>query len=382
MDDHHKPTLSNLCEDVLLMISDILQLQRSEGETPLKNLATVNRRLRDVFNPSLFKSLCINRPVSQLCITPLIYHYGNTLKVDMFGSMWWWCSGSYVSSKDALELFACVQKMEHVKKLEVTMMKRSLDMFVSAFEEVDNARRFLLPGVETLVVTSAAAFLASHCPNLNKLVVEDAPSCSIETYIDVPSRLVPLHPQLSGGQRTCIQLTHLDTTANWSAEELAALMPVFPRLQSLHMRSDAFCYRASIATIVQLLGCGLRDLQTLRLNRISNLDMGFRAIWKRSVQSCVTEAQRKELWLQTEARRVEAENNVVRLAFTNIGRLKECWLGDQRVARRLITCSNHAKPSWLWERRREEFDNCAPGTEWANCRAEKESVIACSEVCM
>ena len=382
MDNQPKPTLSSLCEDALLMISDFLSLQCSEGGTPIKVLSSVNRRFRDIYSPILFRSLYINRPLSQLSITPLVYRYAKSLKIDMFGSMWWWCSGRYVASKDALELFACTQQMRQLKRLEVTMMKRNLDVFVSAFEEVEDAQTFLLPGVQTLVVTSAAAFLASHCPDLKHLIVEDAPSCMIETYVDVPTRLTPLHPQLVGGQWTFPQLTHFDTTANWSTEEIAALVPSFPRLQHLHMRSDAFCYRASIAAIMQLLGCSLMDLKTLKLNKVGNLDVGFRAVWKRSITACATEAQRRVLWLQNEAHRVEAENNVARLAFTSIERLKECWLGDKRVARRSAGCNDKAGLSWVWERRREDIDVCAQQSEWANYRTEKEAVVVCSEVCM
>ncbi|KAF1363567.1 hypothetical protein EJ07DRAFT_101954 [Lizonia empirigonia] len=295
--------------------------------------------------------------------------------------MWWWCSGAYVSSKDALELFACVQRMWQLKKLEVTMMKRNLDMFLGAFDEVQDASTFLLPGIETLVVTSAAAFLASHCPDLKKLIIEDGPSCMIETYIDIPTRLVPLHPQLIGGQWTYLQLTHIDATANWSAGEIAALVPSFPRLQHLHMRSDAFCYRASIPTIMQLLGCSLRDLKALRLNKVGNLDVGFRAVWKRSITACTTKEQRRALWLQNESHRVEAENNVARLAFTRIECLRECWLGDKRVARRSAGCNGKVNLSWIWERRREDLDDCIQSSEWATYRAEKEAVVVFSEVC-
>jgi hypothetical protein len=375
--DDHRHTLTNLCEDVLLLISDCLCLHCSDGENPLKALSSVNRRLRDVFSPVLFKSLYINRPLSQLGSAPNVFQHAKTLRIDMFGSMWWWCSGKYVSSNDALELFACMQEMKHLKRLEVTMMKRNLDVFTSAFEEIEDSQTFLLPGIDTLVVTSAAAFLASHCPDLKHLVVEDGPSCMIETYFDVSTRLLPLHPRLVNSQCVYTRLTHFDTTANWSAAEIAALVPCFPSLQHLHMRSDAFCYRASIATIMQLLGEGLRDLKTLRLNKVGNLDMGFRAVWKRSITACSTESQRRVLWLQNEAHRVDAENDVARLAFTSIERLKECWLGDKRVARR----SGHNDLRWIWERKREDIDVCTNQSEWANFRAEKEAVVVCNEVC-
>ncbi|KAF9691433.1 hypothetical protein EKO04_010675 [Ascochyta lentis] len=374
-------TLTDLCEDVLLMISDLLYLHCSDGATPIKDLSRVNRRLRSIFSPCLFKSLYINRPLSQLSRTPLIYQYAKTLKIDMFGSMWWWCAGAYVSSKDALDLFTCVRRMPKLKRLEVTMMKRNLDMFLCTFEEVEDAQTLMLPGVETLVVTSAAAFLASHCPDLKNLIVEDAPSCMMETYVDVPTRLMPLHPQLVGGRWTYPQLTHFDTTANWSAIEIATLVPSLPRLQQLHMRSDAFCYRASIDTIMKLLGCGLRDLQTLKLSKVGHLDMGFRAVWKRNVTACTSQEQRRIMWAKNEARRVEAENKVARLAFQRIQLLKEVWLGDKRVARRSAGCDSKVGLSWIWERRKEPFDDCIRGSEWAKYRMEKESVVVCSEVC-
>jgi hypothetical protein len=362
------------------MISDFLGLLRPKGEAPVKSLSSVNRRLREILSPVLFRSLYINRPLSQLSRTPLTYEYASSLKIDMFGSMWWWCSGSYVSSTDALELFANTQRMSKLRRLEVSMMKRNLDIFVSAFEEVDDVQTFLLPGIETLVVTSAAAFFASHCPDLKRLIVEDAPSCMIETYIDIPTRLMPLQHNLVGTRLT--QLTHFETSANWSAGEIAALVPCFPRLQYLHMRSDAFCYRASTATILELLGHNLKQLRVLKLNKVGSLpDMGYRALWKRSITACATEAQRRVLWAQNEARRVEAENNVVRLAFTHIETLHECWLGEERIARRAVGCDAIDSLSWVWQRSRENVDVYSQQSEWAAFGVEKEAAVVCREVC-
>jgi hypothetical protein len=362
------------------MIGDSLGLLRCKGEAPVKNLSSVNRRLRKILSPVLFRSLYINRPLSQLSSAPLAHEHASSLKIDMFGSMWWWCSGSYVSSTDALELFASTQRMSKLRRLEVLMMKRNLDVFVSAFEEVDDVQTFLLPGIETLIVTSAAAFLASHCPDLKRLIVEDAPSCMIETYIDIPTRLMPLHPKLVGTHLT--QLMHFETSANWSAEEIAALVPSFPRLHYLHMRSDAFCYRASTATIMELLGHSLKQLRILKLNKVGSLpDMGYRALWKRSITACATETQRRVLWAQNEARRVEAENNVARLAFTRIETLHECWLGGERIARRAVGCEAIDSLSWVWQRNREDVDVCSQQSEWAAFRAEKEEAVICSEIC-
>ena len=380
MDVHSKTTLTTLCEDVLFMIGDSLGLVRSKGEAPVKSLSSVNRRLREIFSPVLFRSLYINRPLSQLSSTPLAYEHASSLKIDMFGSMWWWCSGSYVSSTDALELFASTKRMSKLRRLEVSMMKRNLDVFVSAFEEVDDVQTFLLPGIETLVVTSAAAFFASHCPDLKRLIVEDAPSCMIETYINIPTRLMPLQPKLVGTLLT--QLTHFETSANWSAGEIATLVPYFPRLQYLHMRSDAFCYRASIATIMELLGHSLKHLRILKLNKVGSLpDMGYRALWKRSITACATEAQRRVLWAHNEACRVEAENNVARLAFTRIETLHECWLGEERIARRVVGSDATDSLSWVWQRSREDVDVCSQQSEWAAFRAEKEAAVICSEIC-
>lgn len=360
------------------MISDCLSLSCSDGEAPVKALSSAHRKLRDVFSPILLKSLYINRPLSQLSSPPSIYQYATTFKIDMFGSMWWWCSGSYVSSKDALELFSCTQQMRRLKRLEVSMMKRNLDMFACAFEDIEDPQMFLLPGVETLVVTSAAAFLASHCPDLKQLIIEDAPSCMVESYMDIPTRLLPLHPRLVAFP----SLTLFETSASWSAEEVSTLALVLPRLQHLRMRSDAFCYRASIATIMRLLGYKLKELKTLKLNKVGNLDMGFRAVWKRSITACANEAQRRILWAQNESRRVEAENNVARLAFSSIQGLQECWLGDERVARRSAGCNRQGSSlSWVWERKREDIDVCTQQSEWASYRAEKEEAVSCSETC-
>lgn len=202
----------------------------------------------------------------------------------------------------------------------------------------------------------------------------------LETYIDIPARLLPLHPKFVGSQRIFPHLTRFDTTAKWSSEEIVSLVPLFPHLRHLHMRSDAFCYHASVANIMQLLGRHLQDLETLKLNKVGNLDMGFRAVWKRSITACSTEAERRVLWLRNEAHRVYAENNVVRLAFLCIERLDECWLGDKRVARRESGSGSSDDLSWIWERKKEDIEVCTNRSEWGDYRAEKEAVVVCSEV--
>ena len=148
------------------------------------------------------------------------------------------------------------------------------------------------------------------------------------------------------------------------------------------MRSDAFCYRASIATIMELLGHSLKHLRVLKLNKVGSLpDMGYRALWKRSITACATEAQRRVLWAHNEACRVEAENNVARLAFTRIETLHECWLGEERIARRVVGSDATDSLSWVWQRSREDVDVCSQQSEWAAFRAEKEAAVICSEIC-
>jgi hypothetical protein len=201
----------------------------------------------------------------------------------------------------------------------------------------------------------------------------------LEAYTDISSRLHPRHPHLSLSGAVHPHLTHFDTSATWSEAELCALVVLFPRLRHLCMRSEAFCYRASVPCIAAVLG-RVEELRSLRLVKIGCLDMGYRAVWKRSVQSCRDARQRRVLWLQNEARRVEAENEVVRLVFGCCGGLRECWLGEKRVARRLP--SEGGRVRWLWERMKEDTEGCFQGLEWAGYRKEKEAVVLSSEVCM
>ena len=294
----------------------------------------------------------------------------------MFGSLWWWCSGVYVNGLDAVDLFHFIHRLRCLRTLEVSMMSRSMDIFATAFKEEGNTDIFTLPRVENIVVTSTAAFLARHCPSLKSLVIRDESDCMVEPYISLQHRFSP--PQLQYGENTFLieTLTCFDATATFSAPELLFLATSFPSLTHLTMRSETYCYRASIPNIVSLLSSSLKHLKTLELSKISNLDMGYRSVWKRAIQECKTVEQRKVLWEENERSRVEAENRVARLAFGGMGGLKEVRLGENRVALRLLL-DGEEKARWMWEREREDVDS---SVTWAGLRDEKESVVVKREI--
>ncbi|KAF2125557.1 hypothetical protein P153DRAFT_299770 [Dothidotthia symphoricarpi CBS 119687] len=284
--------------------------------------------------------------------------------------MWWWCSGAYVCSADALALFRLIHTLKRVKTLEVMMMRRSVDMFTTAVASTppQESSVFLMPRVEKLVVTSDAAFLVSQCPNLRDLVIDDRTNCLVGPYCSLPTRLEPLLPNLPSPA-----LTHFDATAHWSVDEVRFLVLRFPALKYLRMRSDTYCYRASISAITSLLGTGLPHLKTLKLVKVGNLDTGYQSVWRRRMKGCSDAVYRKMLWRENEERRVEAENMVVRLAFGEIKGLGECWVGEGRVARRMDA------EAWMWERRREDAAECGWDDPWASM-AENEGVVVRREM--
>jgi hypothetical protein len=362
----HPPLkLSDLCEDVILLICSHLRFMQTEDSITLKNLSLTSRQFRLILSPLLFKTLHINKPISQLPAPPKEAQHARTFNVDMFGSLWWWCSGSYTSSTDA------------VATLELSMMSRSVDIFIAAFTSPleSNHAIFTLPNITSLVVTSSAAFLVNYCPNLRKMTIQDGGDCLLETYNDLSKRLSPL---CLGPQISKPSLTSFDATATWSTSELSSLIESFPKLQHLRMRSDTYCYRASTASIIEILATGLEDLTTLHLVKSGNLGMGYQSIWKRRIQSCSNAEYRQMLWRENERLRVEVENNVAREAFGKIGSLRECWVGEKRVARRLV--EEHDGVKWLWERTKENDDRGEESFGLEKFRLEKENVVVQSEI--
>jgi hypothetical protein len=377
---HHSLTLSDLCEDVILLVSDQLQHMRTEQENPHLNLSCVNKRMRHILAPRLFRNLSINKPVSQLTPTPFLSHYARALKIDMFGSLWWWCSGSYTSSSDAVDMFACIRGLKELRRLEISMMRRSIDIFTAAFEKEDGAKVFTLDHVEELVVTSSAAFLTNHCPNLKSLVVKDDESeCLLDTYTDLSRRLAPLHSDLF---KQTPRLTSFDATAIWSLNELSSLVSLFPDLEHLRMRSDTYCYRASTPSIIKVLGASLKRLKTLKLVKTGSLGMGYQSVWKRRIQSCSNVEYRRMLWRENERLKVCVENQIVRDAFQEITSLRECWLSEMRVARKCDGCAKGGDGvRWMWERKSEDTENCAMASRMSMAyRKEKEAVIVGREM--
>jgi hypothetical protein len=371
-------SLTDLCEDVILLICDHLDHTRAENETPLKQLSLVNHHFHDILVPVLWKTILINRPISQLVTSSHRMKHARTFKIDMFGSLWWWCSGSYTSSSDALDLFRCIRSLPNLKTLEISMMKRSIDIFTAAFADptINDRSIFVLNEIENLIVTSSAAFLVNHCPHLKSLTIRDGSDCLLETYTDLSSRLAPLHPSLPNPTPT---LTHFDATAIWSASELTYLTTSFPHLQYLRLRSDTYTYRASTPTILSILSTSLTNLRTLHLIKSGSLGMGYQSVWKRRIQACSNAEYRQMLWRENERLRVRVENVIVKEAFGKMKMLRECWLGEKRVARR---CRDGGKGvRWMWERKSEDVEDCVMGGgRIAALRMEKESVVVGCEI--
>jgi hypothetical protein len=376
-----KLTLPDLCDDVLLLICSHLDHRTSPCGCPWKSLSLTNRRLHALLAPELFKTLHINAPIKSKQQDTLTRHHAHTLKVNMFGSLWWWCSGVYVNDTDALDLFHFIHRLGNLKTLEVSMMGRSMDIFETAFkkEDEENTWVFMLPGLEKLVVSSSASFLARQCVNLKSLVVRDESDCMVEPYTDLEHRFSPPRLEYGGSSFRNDTLTRFDATAMWSAEEVKFVTITFPRLTHLVMRSETYCYRASIPTIMTLLSSRLTHLKTLELGKISNLDMGYRSVWKRAITECKTSKKRRDLWRENERCRVASENLVARLAFEGMAGLREISVGEKRVARRLPLVQRYGEENarWMWEREREDVD-CEMA--WASLREEKEGVVVRSEV--
>jgi hypothetical protein len=373
-----KPSLSltSLCEDVILIICDYLLHTRTDSSTPLKDLSLVNHYFHTLLRPLLFKTIHINKPISQLPPLPLSAYHARTFKIDMFGSLWWWCSGSYTSHSDALDIFTCISRLTNLHTLHVSMMKRSIDMFTCAFSLPHSPSMFLLPQVENLIVTSSAAFLVAHCPNLRSAILkDDTDECLLEPYTALPKRLTPLHPHLILPGSF---LTHFNATATWTALELANLTTHFPHLTFLRMRSDTYCYHTSFAHVIDILAQNLKDLKTLHLVKSGYLGMGYQALlWKRRIQACGDDEYRRLMWRQNEALRVQVENEVVRTAFGAIGELRECWVGETRVARK---CDGEGC-GWMWERKCEEGQDWGVGSVALDkFRREKEDVVVSCEM--
>ncbi|KAI8933212.1 hypothetical protein NX059_009847 [Plenodomus lindquistii] len=391
---HHPPkkhttTLADLCDDVLLIICSHLSHTLSN---PLKTLSLVNHRLSLILRPHLFKTLHISSPLSHLCKTlpPLPLTHAHTLKLDMFGSLWWWCSGLYVSARDAIDIFTFIHGLPNLKTLEISMLGRSLDLFESAFStaaEDNDPSLFMLPNVEHLHLTPSASFLVRHCPNLRTLVIRDASSCTIEPYIPLPDLLLPSRPVFPPCTQTLslptTTLQSLSPTLTWSTPELNFLVSTFPHLRTLSMTTPLHTYRAPIHSILTTLS-HLPHLHTLHLNRIHKLDVGYRSVWKRRVQECRTKEERIKLWEGDERARVGAENEVVRGAMRVCKALRVVWVGAERVARRLDKGEEGEGVRWMWERRREDAEGEGEGVSavWARFRVEKEGVVRAWEVGM
>ncbi|KAF1848073.1 uncharacterized protein K460DRAFT_393245 [Cucurbitaria berberidis CBS 394.84] len=390
-------TFSDLNNDVLLLIYEHLdkgtgksdkpiqslsfaERRLRERTTPIKSLICTNRHLRDLFAPYAFKNLHMWLPLKELPDLPRFQYNAQKLRIDI-----------YAWSHD-VELF---KFMHSLQKLRFLHIHTHVNCRISAFSDPDiDHQVFLLPSMETLIVSNCAASLAGHCPNLKDLIIKP-PRCHEPTAdVELKCRLMAEHLHPSSGLST--KLTSFEVTSKWPASEVQYLTATFPHLQHLCIKTDSgifsrrhFSLPSDVlcaSDITKLLGDGLKDLRTLRLSSMPILDPENHRKPNWLDVPDQSEGTRKGLWQEHETRRVEAENSIARSAFGNIERLVELWVGKKRVARRLPaeeSCDGEDDVvKWMWSRSEKDMRKCGLGSLEAKFKAERGAVVIRSEMGM
>ncbi|KAF2179819.1 hypothetical protein K469DRAFT_715913 [Zopfia rhizophila CBS 207.26] len=357
-------TLSDLNDDVLRDICDHLIIWAQSQPTgscakkraPLKALSLVDRRLRALVAPQIFKKVIISgsggrsqclpngdwktahRALSDLSNNPTIITYIKSLRFDIYGSE---APNRPAFSQDMHQFVAFLCKLPSLQRLVIYIPKPHVDGFQSAFRHIDTDSPFLFPNIKTLVFHPFTLSLLDRCPNVEEVCMH-VPHWSRGFNRESPETMEAFRRELVATAKRAKKATHFDASGHWSVEHITDLVKAAPQLERLNMRGHARHYDGAFYEIMQALG-SFEGLRRLDVEDASELGLGFKG--GHMCGNAYFGPDGERLHRQLKKDREDAEETAAKLAFQNIASLRELWVGDYAKAER-----KEGYTAWTWRR--------------------------------
>jgi len=323
-------TFSDLNDDVLLEICGYLHGQQLRVKrkvalphlsTPIKNLSLMNRRLRDLVLPLLFKRIricgasilsrngkteewqCAREIIQTLCHNPVLLTYIKAAKFDIY---YWGDPDVLPLAKDVNNLAQFLKKLPYLRSLNFCMPHHQFRLCRAAFESLS------FPNITSLAVDPTSSFIIHRCPNVMKVVIAEAVQSwnyhrgwceKIERVLDMPY-----------AEELCEQ-SPSNTT---NKDECPRFMPSCKHPPPQITRSKE-AWRAANKSARRLMSRAFRERK-----QAEEIPWSYRHWWK------------------------DSQSTVERLADMDIPTLKELWIGGVLVASKLQLYGENGVVEWAW----------------------------------
>ncbi|KAF2467898.1 uncharacterized protein BDR25DRAFT_60385 [Lindgomyces ingoldianus] len=357
-------TLSGLNDDVLREILDHLSVSVttnysfSRPPTTLKNLSLVNHRLRNLVVQQLFQkvTICLSRAqlrdskngdwdtarraITTLTSNIMVLSVIKILKFDIYGN------GEPerpVSDHNMHNLVTFLTCLPNLENLSIHIPKPHIPAFQAAFRTFDSASPFIFPNIKTLVAHPLSVFLIDRCPNVERVGLQSPQWCRTTGSYDPSDVVEALRGDLKFIGKRAKHIKHFEARSRWMFYEIYDLAHAFPNLERLSMRSYGGEYCSGIGDIMTALGENFKTLRRLDIDEAGKLRLGFHG-WPPCGNMFIG-PQGQEAYEEYSTAEKRAENRAAELAFRNIKSLKELWVGDFAVARKV---GEEAEMKWEW----------------------------------
>ena len=290
------------------------------GQTTLKALSQVNRYMRDLMAPDLFKCICINISSWHDAVTVLksaekcraVQNHTRRLGFKF-------CAGvgpidQTQPQQLSLQLALILCKMAKLETILIDIPDRLAECCREVFEGL-NVR---LHSVQYLIMGPCTEWILRLCPN-----VQEISTCNLWLNSQPEGNSKRQHSfdliKAAGEEG---RLQHFEMNERWHPELLEAVVEAMPNISSLAITGTFFLgrFKASLS----VLG-GLGDLRTVATPRAAQLDVGFNPP---RCGNAYHGDHGRQLRVQVEKERREANHRVARMIFSACRQLETLWIGD------------------------------------------------------
>ena len=331
-------TFADLNDDVLLIIFDYLSKTvriRENGSyvkpksAPLKNLSSVNRRLRALLRPMLMKSIALSKSqrsqtnngwviarkaIDEITRDASLLETTKSLQLELYGHAW---QNDYALAEAFSNLITFLRQLPNLQLLRLTIPHSYMLDFERVFKADAERSPLSLNNLTTLYIEYRMVFLLDYCPNLERLALYTTSNEDTRLY-QLP--LPRTFPHSS-------HITHLEVFARWTLSEVAYLASMLPLLR--HIAVLGYEIYPPLSRLLTEFGKGFKELRVLALPDVGSLDMGFE-YGECAIPSFMGGGKTRLECMESKER---AQVRAVEMAFGACAGLEECWLGEAIVAR-------------------------------------------------
>ncbi|KAF2100908.1 hypothetical protein NA57DRAFT_54981 [Rhizodiscina lignyota] len=332
-DHNNQISFNELNDDILheicTAIGDEPTPLANQAPYPLKSLSMVNRRLRHLLAPKIFRRLSLDgnianilRALKVLQSCPELLHHTRSFKFDLYRH-----NDSGIPTDDLPgRLVSVLSYMPKLQHLAIILPEYHTAIFDSAFATAGISFNL----VKTLVAGAYCEFVVPYCPNVESIASNQhyflySPRAKDEETAEESVRRGHATALVEAAGRAA-KLTAFEMSQKWSAAQLCHVYEHMPLLRRLGMPGESY---ESEPEEYLLLISKFEQLQELALASARELSMAFRSNWSNLNYAG---PGGEEVRRQQEELKRQVGENIAGVVFEVCKSLKKIWIGEYSFA--------------------------------------------------